>query len=191
MHNRPAQPDEEGVRWGRWMMRAQDGDETAYRALLMEMVPHLNRFFAGRLGGREDVDDAVQDVLLTVHQIRATYDPARPFKPWLHAIAKRRMIDRLRRRRRIFTHEVALAAEHETFPEVQTNIREGALSLRDAQAAIDTLPARQRKAFVMLKLRELSLKQAATESGMSIGSLKVAVHRAVRTLQSILHGERK
>jgi RNA polymerase sigma-70 factor (ECF subfamily) len=41
----------------------------------------------------------------------------------------------------------------------------------------------------MLKLRELSLKEAAAETGMSVSALKVAVHRAIKTLRVALHAE--
>jgi RNA polymerase sigma-70 factor (ECF subfamily) len=51
------------------------------------------------------------------------------------------------------------------------------------QRAIRALPARQRSAIELLKLREMSLREAATASGMSISALKASVHRAVRTLR--------
>ena len=51
------------------------------------------------------------------------------------------------------------------------------------QKAISKLPAGQRSAIELLKLREMSLPEAAAVSGMSIGALKASVHRAVRTLR--------
>lgn len=53
--------------------------------------------------------------------------------------------------------------------------------------AIQLLPVGQRKAVELLKLRELSLKEAAAATGMSIGALKVAVHRAIRILSTVLN----
>ncbi len=54
--------------------------------------------------------------------VRHAYDPRRPFGSWLVAIANRRMIDRLRRETRQRAREIELSAEHETFPEPQTNL---------------------------------------------------------------------
>ena len=60
------------------------------------------RSLARRYGGYPELaEDVVQEVLLTVHRIRHTWDPARPFSPWLAAIAARRGIDRIRRAARI------------------------------------------------------------------------------------------
>src|SRR5258708_1119219 len=99
--------------WSSRMARAREGDRTAYQRLLQEITPYLRSLAARRHRDRSDVEDAVQDVLLTVHSIRQTYDPARPFAPWLVAIANRRFIDRLRRQGRTRDRETPLTAEHE------------------------------------------------------------------------------
>jgi DNA-directed RNA polymerase specialized sigma24 family protein len=52
--------------------------------------------------------------------------------------------------------------------------------------ALRALPAGQREAIEMLKLREMSLKEASAASGMSIGALKVATHRAISALRKLL-----
>jgi RNA polymerase sigma-70 factor (ECF subfamily) len=80
------------------MARAQAGEREAYRRLLEDIAPFIRALAARRLRDSSDLEDAVQDVLLTVHVIRHTYDPTRPFAPWLTAIANRRIVDRLRQR---------------------------------------------------------------------------------------------
>ena len=77
------------------MVAAQAGNAGPYHRLLTEAGAWLRRYFARRLPPAM-VDDAVQDTLLAVHQKRHTYDPARPFEPWLAAIARYKWIDRLR-----------------------------------------------------------------------------------------------
>jgi RNA polymerase sigma factor (sigma-70 family) len=184
--------------WSRLMARAQDGDRRAYRALLEDMAPYLRALAARSFREQNDVEDTVQDVLLTVHAIRHAYDPGRPFGPWLLAIANRRIIDRLRRRTRAKIREVALAAEHETFPDAQANLpphiegwsKESSKEFSMGQAAlhqaIENLPPDQRQAIRLLKLEELSLKEAAAKSGRSVGALKVATHRAIANLRKLL-----
>jgi RNA polymerase sigma-70 factor, ECF subfamily len=178
------------VDWSTLMMRAQDGDRQAYRSLLGQIEPYV-RSIAHRCFKQDiDLEDAVQDVLLTVHAIRHAYDPRRPFGPWLAAIANRRIIDRLRRVTRQKAREIELSAEHETFPEPAANL-DSNLSAELALAdAIEKLPPEQREAIKMLKLNEMSLKEAATASGRSIAALKVATHRAMRNLRRLLKGER-
>jgi RNA polymerase sigma-70 factor (ECF subfamily) len=176
------------IDWSILMARAQAGDAQAYCRLLKEITPYLRFLVGRRSGGLIDVEDAVQDTLLTVHAIRHTYDPTRSFKPWLAAIANRRMIDQLRRQRRQRARETPLKIEHETFPAFQTNLPDEMSEPGRLAAAIETLPAGERVAIHLLKLREMSLKEAAAKSGMSIVALKVATHRAVKRLRGILSG---
>jgi RNA polymerase sigma-70 factor (ECF subfamily) len=172
--------------WSKLMEQAQDGDRQAYRALLEDLTPYL-RSLAGRIFRQPgEVEDAVQDVLLTIHAVRHAYDPGRPFGPWLVAIANRRFIDRLRRDTRLKAREIALSAEHETFPEPETNLKYEASEEEALTGAIAKLPLEQREAVTMLKLNEMSLKEASAVSGRSIGALKVATHRAIKNLRLIL-----
>ena len=80
------------------MARAQDGDRAAYRRLLEDITPYLRSLAARHRVLSGELEDVVQDMLLTVHAVRHAYDPGRPFGPWLLAIARRRIVDRLRRR---------------------------------------------------------------------------------------------
>lgn len=172
--------------WSSLMAQAQDGDRDAYRRLLVEITPYLRSLAARHHRNPSDVEDTVQDILLTVHAIRHTYDPTRPFAPWLAAIAKRRIVDRLRRQGRAGAREVALEAEHETFAAPEANLQERTWDRRALREAVASLPAGQRQAVSMLKLQEMSLKEASARSGMSVVALKVATHRALKSLRKIL-----
>jgi RNA polymerase sigma-70 factor (ECF subfamily) len=199
--NRSSKPESEPARavgdamrapeadWSVLMARSQSGDAASYRLLLIAVTPYL-RSLAHRFGlGGPDLEDAVQDVLLTIHAIRQTYDPARPFAPWLTAVARHRLLDRLRRRVRQFGRETELTEFHETFAAVETNLIEAAGDAGRLRAAIARLPEGQRSAVEMLKLNELSLKEAAAKSGQSETALKVAVHRAIKRLRILLGDE--
>jgi len=172
--------------WSILMARAQTGDGEAYRRLLAEIAPYLRSLAVRHHRDPSDVEDTVQDVLLTVHAIRHTYDPDRPFGPWLVAIANRRIVDRLRRQGRIRSREIALDLEHETFAAPQANSPEEAWNKRVLWDAVESLPPGQRQAIQLLKLQEMSLKEAAVATGMSIASLKVATHRALKSLRKML-----
>src|SRR5262249_27152422 len=174
--------------WSRLMARAQDGDRHAYRALLEDMTPYLRTLAARCFKEPSDAEDAVQDVLLTVHAVRHTYDPGRPFGPWLVAIANRRIIDRLRRHIRARSREIELSPEHETFAPDAANFHFERASADAAalHAAIATLAPDQRLAINLLKLKEMSLKEAALASGRSVSALKVATHRAIKSLRKRL-----
>ncbi|MBA8907555.1 RNA polymerase sigma factor [Aminobacter ciceronei] len=173
------------IDWTILMARSQDGDSAAYLRLLEEVTPYLRSLASRLLRNRQDMEDAVQDALLTLHSIRHTYDPTRPFGPWLVAIAHRRFVDRLRRQGRVRARETPLTPEHETFAEPQSNLDERP-DRHGLHGAIDNLPPLQRQAIRMLKLNEMSLKEAAAVSGSSVASLKTATHRALQNLRKML-----
>jgi len=173
------------------MARAQAGEREAYRRLLEDITPFIRALAARRLHDASEVEDAVQDVLLTVHMIRHTYVPARPFAPWLVAIANRRIIDRWRRQMRRNLRQTTLSSKQETFSAPEANLEDAGLDAVALRAAIERLPPGQRQAIKLLKLGEMSLKEAATASGMSIVALKVATHRALATLRKALENPRR
>lgn len=171
------------------MRRAQDGDGSAYVQLLKELMPLLRQIVRRHRSflQRTDIEDIVQDISLSLHAVRATYDPDRPFLPWLMAIARNRMTDDARRYIRRASHEVPDSSEPVTFSDEGANIDVG--EYRDPAAlrrAIQRLPKGQRQAIEMLKLKEMSLKEASALSGVSIGALKVAVHRGIIALRKAL-----
>ncbi len=172
--------------WAALMVLAQGGDGAAYRSLLVGVTPYLRAIASRAHRNPSDAEDTVQDVLLTLHAVRHTYDASRPFKPWLAGIARHRVIDRLRALGRASTREVALELEHEAFPAAETN-EILSFEAQDLHAAIRALPPGQRQAVTLLKLQEKSLKEAAAVSGMSVGALKVATHRGIAALRQLLH----
>jgi RNA polymerase sigma-70 factor (ECF subfamily) len=175
--------------WAGLMAQAQDGDAAAYRHLLAAIAPYLRNLAARYHREKQDVEDSVQDILLTVHAIRHTYDPNRPFKPWLVAIGRRRIFDRLRRQGRIRARETFLTPEHETFAAPEANLYEAEPDAGALREAVAQLPDAQRRAVTMLKIEEKSLKEVSTATGMSIVALKVSTHRAVKTLRKLLEGK--
>jgi RNA polymerase sigma-70 factor (ECF subfamily) len=173
--------------WSRLMAAAQDGDGGAYQQLLREITPLLRRIAARRLysAPAADVEDVVQDVLLSMHSIRHTYAPERPFLPWLMAIQRHRLADWMRRSMRRGANEVAVESLEETFAERAANTKE-AFDRKEIHAAVAGLPPAQRRAIELLKLKEMSLKEATRETGMTETALKVATHRGIKTLRTLL-----
>jgi RNA polymerase sigma-70 factor (ECF subfamily) len=171
------------------MHAAQTGNGDAYCQLMQELEGRIRRVVRHHRGflASEDVEDLVQDVLLSVHAVRATYDSRRPFMPWLLAIVRNRLADGARRFARRSAHEVSIEELDVTFSDRDTNpTSEPFGDAESLKRAIRTLPRGQRDAIEMLKLRGLSLKEASAATGTSIGALKVATHRAMQALRRTL-----
>lgn len=163
------------------MAKAQTGDAVAYRAVLDASQTWLRRFFAQRIAP-DEVDDLVQETLVSVHRKRATYDPARPFLPWLAAIARYRWIDRLRQTYRAATSTLDDDVAVESHEDLVT-----------AQVSIDRLfallsPA-QHEAITLVRIEGLSIAEAAQRSGQSESLVKVNIHRGLKKLAALVESE--
>lgn len=164
--------------WGSLMAAAQSGNGGAYRRLLDEIRPWLLRYYARRLP-LASVDDAVQEAMIAVHSKRHTFDPARPFGPWLAAIARYKWIDRLRAMKRtaasVLPDDLAVG-DHETAVTSATVL--GAL--------LDTLKPAQAAAIRLVKLDGLSIEEAVQRTGQSPSLVKVNIHRGLARLAKSL-----
>lgn len=97
------------------------GDQAAYADFLSQITPLLRRMVAGRIAA-SDVDDVVQEVLISIHKARHTYDGQRPIMPWVVAIARFRMIDHLRKHYAAMQHQTMdISGLEETLPDVTNN----------------------------------------------------------------------
>lgn len=176
------------IDWSILMARAQDGDEVSYRKLLMSISPYIRSLARRYFQSSSDAEDALQDVLMTIHILRATYDPQRPFGPWLKTIANRKIIDRLRvvgrhrKREARFTDDLFDIAQ----PDDQTDPPRAEL---DSAVILSHLPHAEAQALRLTKFEGLSLEQASAASGSSVVALKVATHRALKRLKHILGRE--
>jgi RNA polymerase sigma-70 factor (ECF subfamily) len=169
--------------WGELLTAAQQGNAEAYRLFLTSILPFVRAVVRKRCRSEDLVADVVQDVLLTIHRVRHTYEPGRPVKPWLSAIAARRSIDAMRRRGRIGAREVHNEPAFETYADPQANREEAGDSVRMLAQMTGSLSKGQKEAVDLLKLKEMSLAEASALSGQSIASLKVNVHRAMKKMR--------
>ncbi len=170
-----------------WMAAAQAGDRPAYAALLRDCVPVIQAVARRQGVAPSRVDDVVQEVLLTVHRVRHTYDPARSFTAWLRVIAQRRTVDLLRRQGRQSARELHVPLAYEGHSDPAANPERSLEQGREAdvlRAAIAALPAGQREAVEQLGLQERTLAEAAGATGRTTGALKVNLHRALKALRA-------
>ena len=161
-------------------MRAQAGDQVAYREALRRLAGLLRGFFGRRMSSLpDDVEDLVQETLLALHLQRGTFDPALPVSAWAHAIARHKLVDLWRRRGR----REALHAPLDDIDEAELPPLGGELpARRDLAVLLDTLPAAQRDAILMIKVEGLTVAEASARCGVSVSALKVQVHRGIKRL---------
>ncbi len=178
-------------RWQRLMIAAQAAEPRAYAELLQEASSFIRVIARRYHSDAGTIEDVVQETLISIHRVRQTYEPGRAVEPWIAAIAKARAIDALRARMRRLKMETPVATELlVNIPDTlrsSESVLSANTSITEAMAA---LPPAQRAAVRLLKIEELSLREAAEASGQSIPALKSALHRAMHSLRSALTGGR-
>jgi RNA polymerase sigma-70 factor, ECF subfamily len=171
------------------MLKAQAGDEAAYRVLLTELSRHLRAYYRRRLTTMaDDAEDLVQETLLAIHNQRHTYDRSRPLTAWCYAIARYKLVDFLRRHGR--RGELTDSIDDDFSQQLSADEPDAADTRRDLQQLLEALPERQRLSVVHVKIEGRSVAETATLTGMSESAIKVNVHRALKALAAKVRGSK-
>ena len=160
------------------------GDKRAYAVLLQETARLLRPFLARRLNFGSEVDDLLQEILLSIHKVRHTYDGNRPYKPWAYAIAKFRLQDHLRA---YYADHLRHAVElSEVENDLQAPVTEPDISYESISGEVEKLPPKQAAILQMMHQEGYTAKEVAEKIGMKESAVKVAAHRAYKMLRKIL-----
>jgi RNA polymerase sigma factor (sigma-70 family) len=180
---KPGHDDE----WSRLMRLALDGDQAAYRTLLVALAPHLRARVRSTLArarrGQAEVEDIVQETLLAVHLKRETWDRSMPFTPWLNAVTRHKTIDVLRRLGSRAEIDLDDVAETIAAPEEQGDRH------LDLQRMLAGLDGRQRQIVEQVSLAGRTASEVGGQLGMSEGAVRVALHRALKQLAQTFKGK--
>lgn len=168
------------------MQRYAEGDDAAFGELYDLLAPRLTCFLRRHLRREDTVEDLLQQTLLHMHRARGSFIPGAAVTPWAFAIARRLLIDRVRRGGR----EVLLGPHEEgrihslPAPDAGADDELAARELaRRLHRVMLALPEPQRSAYELVKFDGLRLDEAAQVLGVSLGAIKQRLHRATETLR--------
>jgi RNA polymerase sigma-70 factor (ECF subfamily) len=161
------------------MAAAQKGDRRAYATLLEESMRWLQRYYRRRIAPTQ-IDDLVQEVLLSLHRKLASYDPDRPYLPWLAAIARYRWVDHLRR---VYRAEDVSGENHHLSVAPEQDVVAARISL---ERLFEQLPEAQAQVIELVKIEGQSICDAAKLSGQSESLVKVNIHRGLKRLSALV-----
>lgn len=171
------------------MTASLDGDGAAYQTLLKQLTGHLRAYYRHRFArighGPTEAEDLLQEVLIAMHTRRHTYDRLQPFTPWIHAIARYKFLDYLRRTKSSFKDLPMASAEELTAKSDMTEVESGL----DIQRLMSKISSKAREVIQYVKLEGLSVSEVAMRCGMSESAVKVTVHRGLKALASQIRKE--
>jgi len=158
---------------------AQRGDKQAYAALLGAARHWLARYFRTKTLPH-GVEGLVREPWLWLLRKLGSYDPERPFMPWLAAIARYRFVDHLRLVYRQAEDE--LDADQ---PALDSD--EPAITARiSLERLFEVLPEAQQRAIELVKIEGLSISEASAYCGQSESLIKVNIHRGLKRLAALV-----
>jgi RNA polymerase sigma-70 factor (ECF subfamily) len=168
------------------MLASLSGDAGAHRTLLSRLSGHLRAYYKGKLArigrGPTEAEDLTQEALMAIHTRRHTYDPTAPLTPWVHAIARYKLIDHLRR-----TNATRADVPIDDAAELTAqDDHAGTESAYDLSRLLAKLPNKMRRAIQSVKIEGLSVAEAAARNHMSESDVKVSVHRGLKALAAAI-----
>src|SRR5216683_5575386 len=171
------------------MLASLDGDAASHRALLDRLSRRLRAYYKGKLArigrGPAEAEDLVQEAVLAIHLKRHTYDPVEPLTPWVHAVARYKLIDFLRRSRASISDVPIEQAD--TIMAHDDNADAG--STYDLKRLMQRLPEKMRCSIEAVKLEGQSIAEAAQRCGISESGVKVNIHRGLKALAALIAQE--
>lgn len=163
------------------MKQALLGDQRAYANLLQATSQLLRPFLAKRLSFTNEVDDLLQEILISIHKARHTYDGNRPYKPWVYAIARFRLQDHLRAHYADHLHHADDLSDREEY--LQEDVTISAISYESISGEVAKLPEKQAIILQLMHQEGYTAKEVAAKIGMNESAVKVAAHRAYKILR--------
>jgi RNA polymerase sigma-70 factor (ECF subfamily) len=177
--------EEREQRWAEAMRSERRGDAVEYGRMLKEVAITLRRVLGPRLVrvglAAHEAEDLVQEILIGLHGKRHTWDPARPFLPWLHGVTRYKLVDFMRHRRRDTRRRVDLPLE-DWLEIVETPADEANRSTWEVDRHLAVLPISQRKIVRAIAVEGASVRNVARGLATSEGAVRVTLHRAIRRL---------
>jgi len=177
-----------------WLAKARSGDGEAFGLLVRHYGPDVQRLCRRLLGSAAEAEDASQESFARAHTALASYDPARPFRRWLLAIAAHRAIDALRRRRREARLFEGEALDTDALPDAAPSPLQHGLSAElrsQLLAAIESQPDLYRAPLVLRYYADLEYEAIAEILAVSRNQVATLLFRGRRRLRDALEPEER
>lgn len=164
----------------------QQGDEGALRPIYDTYIRQLHYFILRTAKSKQLAEDVIQDVFIKVWDNRMQIDMEQSFKPYLYAIAKRHLLNLLKRAQ----HEFYIIEEIRKSTSPVENTTDMTIDFQESNVAIteaiDKLPNQCREVFLRCKIKGLSYQQTAEELGITEGTVNSQMVKALKSIRAHL-----
>jgi RNA polymerase sigma-70 factor (ECF subfamily) len=169
------------------LVRVGERDRVAFEELYHRYVRSVMGLALRRLRDRGRAEDAVQEIFAAVWRSAASYRPERgPAAPWLYAVARNAIIDRMRARSEQPTAEAPEVASGEPGP--LERAERSYVSWR-VHRAMEELPEKEREVIELAYWSGMSQSEVAEYLHIPLGTVKTRTRSALTRLAGVLEGE--
>jgi RNA polymerase sigma-70 factor (ECF subfamily) len=156
------------------------GNQADYAQFLTRITPMLKRMVARKLGA-SDVDDVCQEILISIHHARHTYDGMRPIMPWLASIARFRMTDHLRKH---YTKRQDKTVDISDLENILADVTEDGSDHESVEELLEGVPENHKRILTLMHVEGYTAKEVGAQLGMNESAVKVAAHRAIKKIRT-------
>jgi RNA polymerase sigma-70 factor (ECF subfamily) len=168
------------------MERYAAGDDASFGVVYDMLAPRLYGYLLRQTRQRARAEDLLQQTLLHMHRARASFIPGAEVTPWAFAIARRLLVDGIRRgKREVLSEDGELDAGRDHGP-MADEVAQARELATEVQRVLARLPHSQRAAFELIKNEGLSVAEAAQVLGTTVAAVKLRAHRAYEALRGAL-----
>jgi RNA polymerase sigma factor (sigma-70 family) len=157
------------------MTAVKEGDLSGLTVLFERYHIRLFNFFCRMNGSRTSCEDLVQEVFVSILKYKQTFRQENSFVPWMYQIARNVRLKHFRKQRR---HEGELPAPDQGTEQTRAS--------EELWRAIGQLPEDKRELLILVWYQDMKHKEIAETLGITVGAVKVRVHRVVKELREIL-----
>lgn len=155
------------------------GNRADYARFLQNITPLLKRVVGRRIAA-SDVDDVVQEILISVHKARHTHDGLRPIMPWVVSIAKFRISDNLRRHYAQMHHKTV---DIKDFEKILTDVTKRDSEHESVDEVLEGVPEAHKRILTLLHVEGYTAGEVGKQIDMKESAVKVAAHRAIKKIR--------
>lgn len=164
------------------LLQGQAGNAAAYAEFLTHITPILRRVIARKIPA-SDTEDVVQEVLISIHKARHTYDGERPLMPWIMAIVGFRVTDHVRK---TYSNRRHLRVDIADYENVLESVTETPGTNESMNELLSGIGERERKILSLMHVEGYTAREVGSQLGMNESAVKVAAHRAIKKLRERL-----
>tara|TARA_R110002049_G_scaffold44333_4_gene129948 strand:+ start:25281 stop:25937 length:657 start_codon:yes stop_codon:yes gene_type:complete len=174
--------------WAQMMVLVRDSsDRTAFAALFGHFAPRIKGFLINSGTDATNAEECAQDVMATVWQKAAQFDPTRAsVATWIFTIARNRRIDMIRRQRRPEPEDLPWGPEPEPDQADVLSLQQESVQLTAALAA---LPEKQRCLIEQAYFGDLTQAEISQITGLPLGTIKSRIRLALDRLRHAMKGQ--